>query len=332
MEAELRSLDVPCFVLDVRPGKGRVSMGAATVLLARRILQDRVSIVHANDPFTYRVASLAAGIARAPAICHFHHPDQDENSVAWAFRRMPAAVLTPTEFVKEKVCEWFGDKAAKIVRVVGNPIDTEWFSPARDVGMVRARLGISTINPQITITGALAPHKGHDCFIRAANLIIKRHRGAQFNIVGSAQSGDRVWADRLQEQTRELGLEASIRFWGFVSDEVSRDLLAVSDIFMLPTQLEGFGLVIAEAMACGVPVITSAIRPLDEVVVNGTSGFLVPPNAAEEFAQRACELLESLRIRRDFGEFGRKFVHDRFGAKAVIGRVVEQYTEILNRH
>ena len=330
MEAELKKLQVPSIILDVRPGKGRLQMGVAMLRLARHIRRNRVSIVHANDPFTYRVASLAAGMTRAAAVCHFHHPDQDVKSVAWAFGRVPAAVLTPTEYVKEKVCEWWGDRAAGMVRVVGNPIDTDWFSPASDVREVRARLGISKTCPQITIIGALTPHKGHDCFLYAAKLIVKRYPETKFNVVGSAQSGDRAWAERLQEQARQLGVEKSIHFWGFVSDLVSRDLLSASDIFMLPTQLEGFGLVIAEALACGVPVITSAIRPLDEIVVNAKSGFLVSPNDPEQFALRACDLLESPKARRDFGDFGRRFVRERYGASSVVERIVEQYTEILN--
>lgn len=330
MEAELEKLGVMSLVLDLRPGQGRLSTGLAAIRLARHIGEERVAIVHANDPFTYRVASLAAGITRTHRICHLHHPDQDANSIAWAFRRPPNAVLTPTLYVKERVCEWFGVDNAPIVHVVGNPIDTEWFSPARDVGVVRDKLGMSRSAPQITIIGALAPHKGHDCFLRSAVDILKRYPEAKFNVVGSAQSGDRAWAGRIRDLARDLGVEQSVRFWGFASDEVSRNVLAASDVFMLPTKLEGFGLVLAEALACGIPVVSSAIRPLNEIVVEGKSGFLVVPDDFSGFAQRVCELLKSQELRRRFGGFGIEYVRERFGVTAVISRVVGHYEVILS--
>jgi glycosyltransferase involved in cell wall biosynthesis len=331
MQAELGKIEVPSVVLDLRPGQGRIAMGVAAIRLARHIAKERVAIVHANDPFTYRVASIAAGMTRTPRVCHLHHPDQDSNSIAWAFKKPPHAVLTPTLFVKERVCEWFGAENASLVHVVGNPIDTEWFSPAQDIDAVRERLGISRNVPQITIIGALAPHKGHDCFLRAAREITRHYPQAQFNVVGSAQSGDRLWAEKMRELARELGIDKSVRFWGFVPNEVSRDLVAASDIFMLPTKLEGFGLVIAEALACGVPVVSSAIRPLDEIVVDGRSGFLVAPDDFGLFAQKACELLDTREMRQRFAALGREYVQARFGINAVISSVLGHYEGILQQ-
>lgn len=330
MEAELEKLGVTSLVLDLRPGQGRISMGVAAIRLARHIVKERVSIVHANDPFTYRVASLAAGITRTHRICHFHHPDQDANSIAWAFQRPPNAILTPTLYVKERVCDWIGAERSKLVHVVGNPIDAQWFSPAREVGVVRDRVGMARDVPQITIIGALTPHKGHDCFLRAAAEILKSYPEAKFNVVGSAQSGDRAWAERIRDLVRDLGVESAVRFWGFAPNEVSRDVLAASDVFMLPTKLEGFGLVLAEALACGIPVVSSAIRPLDEIVVDGKSGFLVVPDDFGGFAQRVCELLNSQVMRRRFGGFGVEYVRDRFSVSAVANTVLGHYEAILS--
>ena len=329
MESELRKLDVESAVLDVRPRRGRLSMIKSTMLLVARISREQISLVHANDPFTYHIASLAAGITRTPGICHLHHPDQDAKSIEWAFARRPAVVLTPTQYVKERVCDWLGAGAAEFVHAVGNPIDTKWFAPAQDVGSVRDRVGMLRNVPQITITGALAPHKGHDRFLLAARDILKRHPEAKFNVVGSALSGDRLWAEKIQKLAREIGIEKSVRFWGFVSNSVSRDILAASDIFLLPSKIEGFGLVLAEALACGVPVVSSAIRPLDEIVVDGRAGFLVPPDEVGQFAQRACELLESRELYKKCAEFGKNYVRTNFGAPAVVARIVERYDTIL---
>jgi glycosyltransferase involved in cell wall biosynthesis len=105
----------------------------------------------------------------------------------------------------------------------------------------------------------------------------------------------------------------------------------VSDLFVLPSREEGFGLSIAEAQACQVPILSSAIRPLDEVVDEGRTGYLIPPTDHEQFAARAIQLLDNELIRRRMGEAGRKWVVNRFSAAAFVQRVTQLYTEVVTR-
>src|SRR4051812_14741160 len=77
MEQELRRLDVPYFILDLRPNpRTRASLGRTLALLAMRCLRHRVGILHANDPLTYRLASLGVAPAGAMRVCTVHHPGQ----------------------------------------------------------------------------------------------------------------------------------------------------------------------------------------------------------------------------------------------------------------
>ncbi len=189
---------------------------------------------------------------------------------------------------------------------------------------------MQVVGRHVTITGTLAPHKGHESFLRAAQRIRQRRTDTVFNIVGSAARGGRAWTERLRALSRELSLTESVRFWGFVPDAVARDVLAASDLFVLPTTIEGFGLVIAEALACGVPVVTSAIRPLEEVVTDGKSGFLAPPRDFAFLAGKVLELLESPETMREFSVYGREPVRASFSAKAVVGRITHCYDEMLH--
>ena len=330
LENALKERDVRSTILDLRPRMSRNNLLITSIRLAVAISKYSVDIIHANDPFTYRAASIAAAITRTPRICHFHHPDQDARSMAWAFSRMPNAILVPTMFVKTQVSGYLGSSHDKIIHVVGNPIDTEWFRPSTNKSSIRVRLGLQEGSPQITIIGALAPHKGHDCFLRAACEILKRHPDAKFNIVGSEKSGDREWAKYIGNLASTMGISGAVRFWGFVPDEMSRDLMRVTDIFMLPTKLEGFGLVLAESLACGVPVIASAIRPLDEIVVHGKSGFLLQPDDFMGFARTACELIEASELREKLSDWGRKYVRENFDSRVVVDRIVERYDLLLN--
>ena len=329
IESELQKLGIEFRIMDIRPNSGaEIRVGLTATKLAVFLKAQRIKLLHANDPFTYRTASIAAKLAGVPRICHVHHPDQNSASIAWSFSYKPEAVLTPTEYVREKVCDWIAQPNARFVRVVGNPIDTQWFRPPGKRVDVREHLGISTVSPHITIIGALAPHKGHDCFVRAAEIVLRSRPDAMFHIVGSESSGDRGWAKELRKLVQELGLERSVKFWGFASDEIVRDILQASDLFILPTKMEGFGLVVAEALACGVPTLVSAIRPLDEIVNDGESGFLIPSDAHELFAARALEILGNKGLHSRFAETGRSQVVKKFSDDVFCGKVTESYEDI----
>jgi N-acetyl-alpha-D-glucosaminyl L-malate synthase BshA len=92
-----------------------------------------------------------------------------------------------------------------------------------------------------------------------------------------------------ERESRELGIDADVRFLGRI-DTVA-PLLQQSDLFLLPSQSESFGLAALEAMACGVPVVGSRVGGLPELIQDGVSGLLEPPGSVEAMARRAAELL-----------------------------------------
>jgi glycosyltransferase involved in cell wall biosynthesis len=233
--------------------------------------------------------------------------------------------MVPSRFVMEGVCKWLGNEDTSFVQQVGNPVDVEQFSPASDVDSLRSMLKIDRLGPHVSIVAALAPHKGHDCFLKMAGIVLQKFSNATFHVVGSANAGSESHSEHLHQLVRELGIEKAVRFWGFVADDVVQNLLRASDLFVLPTQLEGFGLSIAEAQACGVPVLTSSIGPLNEVVCDGRTGWLIPPQDYEQYAMRALELLSSDELRRRFAYAGRRFIVEHYSHKAFANRVMRLY-------
>jgi glycosyltransferase involved in cell wall biosynthesis len=331
LEEELRSRETPYVVVDYRPGSWtRLSLAKALLRIRYLCVRHRVDLVHANDPATYRVASLAApgGI---PRVCTVHHPGQTRESLGWAFRRQPHLVTTPSHFMKRQVQDCLDEPINRRVEVVWNSVDTEWFRPADDVRALKRRLGLDPGGFNVTIVAALSPHKGHRCFLRAARLVLDAHPRTTFHVIGAAGPADRDHAESLRRLAAQLGLAERVRFWGFIDDERTRDLLQMSDLFLLPTREEGFGLSIAEAEACQVPVLTSAMPPIDEVVDDGRTGYLLDPEDHVSFARKAVELLGSARARSEMGRAGRRWVVERFGRRAYIERIESLYGGLIHR-
>ena len=119
---------------------------------------------------------------------------------------------------------------------------------------------------------------------------------------------------------------------GFVEKQLARDLLCVSDLFVMPSREEGFGLSVAEAQACQVPVLTSAIEPMNEVVDDGHTGYLIEPDHHAGFAERAIELLETEDARRKMGMAGRLWVLGRFSSEAHAKRIGAVYGHVLAKN
>lgn len=167
------------------------------------------------------------------------------------------------------------------------------------------------------------PVKDHPLFLRAAARVRAVVPDAAFVIAGE---GDLM--PGLRAQAAQLGIADDVFFIGRCEDVGS--LLFASDIGVLSSKAEGFANAILEYMAAGLPVVATAVGGVREAVVEGRTGFIVPPGDEELMAKRLIEIFNDPERARAMGDLGRSIVEERFGFEHHLRNTLELYEELLS--
>lgn len=168
---------------------------------------------------------------------------------------------------------------AEKVTVVGNGVDTTRFVPL-DRADARAALGLPSDVPVLVSVGGLVERKGFHRVIELLPRLRERWPGLIYLVVGgaSAEGNNRP---QLEQQVARLGLGDTVRFLGSLPPDALKQPLSAADVFVLSTRNEGWANVFLEAMACGLPVVTTDVGGNREVVDRESLGFVVPFGDAE---------------------------------------------------
>ena len=200
-------------------------------------------------------------------------------------------VIAISEFVKRQLLAAGVPSRKIVVRYLG--VDTERFIPNRPAReQWAARFSIRPNEVILSTVSYLRPFKNPQVLVEACKELRERNVPVRLLVAGD---GDML-AD-LKALAKRLGVEDQVHWLGNVSDP--RTLLQASDIFVLASVGEAFGLVLAEAMACGVPVVGSRSGSLSEVVEDGHTGLLAPPLDAAAFAEAIGRLSRDVPRRRE---------------------------------
>ena len=123
-------------------------------------------------------------------------------------------------------------------------------------------------------------------------------------------AGEGKMLNALEKEAERLGVSEQVEFLGYVEDMPS--FFRSLDIFLLPSQFEGFGYVLAEAMASRLPIVTFDVRSSAEIVSHGETGYITGPNRVDEMTIRVQELARDKELRENMGERGRARVEELF--------------------
>ena len=206
-------------------------------------------------------------------------------------------VIVTSRYCADIVEALYGIPASRLA-VVPEPIDlAEW---QRRFAEAERRPGH---RPTVLAVARMYPRKRLGDLVEAAAVLRARIPGVEIRIVGN---GPEMPALRVQRRRR--GLESTVTLLGDVSRQALATEYVNSHCFCLPSVQEGFGIVFAEAMAAGVPVVACRAAAVPEVVLDGVTGLLVNPRCPEELARGMETLLMNEGLRKDMGEAGRRRV------------------------
>lgn len=234
-------------------------------------------------------------------------------------------VTAVSEFLKQATYRQLEVPSELGIQVIPNFIDLNVFRCNRDrVAEIRSRLCQKLVADDLKLICHISnfrPLKRVSDVVRIFALVKKR-LAAKLVLVGDGP--DRPLVENLAQ---ELGIGQDVIFLGKQSSVA--EILSCSDLFLLPSETESFGLGALEAMACGVPVIATEVGGLPEVVINGKTGFLCPIGAVDDMAQKAIEILSSSELATSLGCAARKRVEQQFQIGPVVDRYEEYYKKVL---
>ena len=292
--------------------------------LVKLIKQEKIALTHANIERCNRPVTLAARLAGVPQICHMRNI-QTKESFRHFFVALSPFLITNSHATEDSYARYM--RPSQTSCVIYNGVDLRRFSTPSS--RMRSEWGIGPEAYVIAQVGRIVPEKGIHLFIGAFSEIANRFPNVRGVIVGDISvDGNQAYHQRLRRQVAELGLNQRILFTGHL-DDMPRVYGAI-DLLVQPSIAEPFGRTLIEAMAMQVPVISTKAGGAVEVVENGKTGLLVPPQDVEALAKAILRIMENRDWARQLGQTGRKRVEEEFTIEEHARRVQQVYSRILS--
>ncbi|MFQ5720194.1 MAG: glycosyltransferase [Acidobacteriota bacterium] len=328
----LRELDVPVEILPLplmsrvhasRTGKFKAAVRNRRNVwrLARRLRREGIGIVHTNTIFPLGGA-LAARQARTPHVWHLREgldtPEYDLRFGEERTRRMISdlsdAMICISSYVQHVSVSIRGLPRS---RVIPNAVE---MMPERDVREPGRPVTIGCV-------GLIGRKKRTQVFIEAALRVAAVRPDVRFVVAGRPVAGEEKIVETSQRRIRDARVDERFDWPGFVSNPA--DLFARMDLLIHPGVHEAFGRVLIEAMSWGIPVVSVRSGAIPEVIRDGATGLLVPPDDARALADAALGILLDPRRYTKFSRAARRDVIERFDPDLHVRDVTRLYDELL---
>lgn len=292
----------------------------------------RPDIVHTHTSKAGFIGRMAARLAGVPVVVHtMHEPPHNAAGgpltralYIWLerFAALLATHVITVSHANEREILRQRLVARSRFSVIREGLDLRRYPRADDPRAAVRQLGISDEVPVIGAVGRLEEAKGHIYLIRAMPAVLAHKPSARLVIVGGGHL-----REALQREIDALGLTEAVTLTGYRDDMLA--LMQGFDVFALPSLWEGLGIVLLEAMAYARPLVAAAVGGVNDVVLPGKTGLLVPPRDPEALGRAICTLLADESLRARLGEAGRERLETEFRDDVCNARLSALYERLL---
>ena len=289
--------------------------------------RQKFDIVHTHDLWSNLLGVPAAWLAGVPAIISSRrdlaHSDWYQGKRRVWLRRiqnLSGAVLANATPIRDALIAEDGFAAEKL-RVIHNGVDIEKFHRGQgNRENLFPKVGSGKL---IVLVGNMHTNvKGHPWLIASAPVVVREFPSTRFALVGEGEQ-----RAHFEQQVEDLGLRDNFLFLGRRAD--IPEILACCDIAVLPSRAEGLPNAVLEYMAAELPTVVTRVGGNVELVEDGVTGLLVPPEDAAALSDALLKLLRDPVLARQIAHNGREFTMKNFSFERLVREVDELYTELL---
>jgi glycosyltransferase involved in cell wall biosynthesis len=315
-----RAANVICHPLKIRNAMDCVAGMRLRGLLSR----NRFDVVHFHTSRAHSMAPFAAGSAKALVVTRRMDYVPNRWFAPYLYNRAVDGVAAISRGVAQALVA--GGVAAQRITIIPSGVDCTRFAPSSPDQRAAARrdLGLDSGEIAVASVGALELRKGHRYLLEALAAMQGRHRAIRAFI-----AGDGSQRAALEEQANRLGLGQTVRFLGSIEDP--RTLFWAIDIFVQPSMMEGLGVALLEAMACGLSAVASRSGGMAEVIENRHDGLLVAVADTVALARSIEELADSPALRLSMGAQGRIKAEQDFSLAAMARKTLALYQSSMRK-
>lgn len=286
----------------------------------------RPNVLHSHMVHANLMARALQLVAPVPALVSTIHNIYEGNALLMAGYRLTNGLVDRMTIISQAAAERFIRERiipADLLRVVPNGVDPELYrQPAEVRDGLRRALGLGAEFVWLAV-GRFETAKDYPNMLRAFASVREQHPEAVLLLAGRG-----ALQSETESLARELELGPAVRFLG-VRDDVAA-LISAADGYLMSSAWEGMPMVLLEAAAGGLPVVTTRVGGTAEVVLDGESGYLAPPSDSPALASAMLRLMKlSQADRRSLGERGREHIRTKYGLHRVVERWEELYREVL---